>query len=218
MSQLTIGVKIVETEREIQKRILDALKRKLFSALGNTGKFIRRDVVNLVLKAIKNTPEYNSLLGGKLQGELGVPDVEERLNQLMAVWAKSMIFTASPVTRSAQSLKGKLTLSMIKKDFSDVLSLPASVYTTQKGEEIPWLRWLLLEGDRIILRDYEVQLRSGQGRTGLGLTIERQSATWRVPPEFSGTVTNNFVTRAIDGIDAEIMRLIKKELRKQIKK
>ena len=74
---------------------------------------------------------------------------------------------------------------------------------------MPWLEWLLLKGNQIIVRNYEVKIGSNsRSRSGDAIMIS-SSENWRVPPEFIGTNTNNWTTRALSKIEDELNSLIK---------
>ena len=40
--------------------------------------------------------------------------------------------------------------------------------------------------------------------------IKSRQANWRVPPEFSGTIEDNFITRSITGLEQYIVNYIEK--------
>ena len=88
----------------------------------------------------------------------------------------------------------------------------AGTYTTEKGTAIPWFEWLTTLGDAVIVREYDVE--SGfpsKSRTGDKIMVRGKG--WRVPPAYSGTETNNFVTRATDSILPELSEFISKTVR-----
>ena len=72
--------------------------------------------------------------------------------------------------------------------------------------------WLLNQGDRIIVVNYSYNPQLGIGRSRLGNMVE--SGSFRVPPQFSGTPDDNFITRALIGRnqESEISRIFTKEL------
>ena len=46
--------------------------------------------------------------------------------------------------------------------------------------------------------------------------VKSDGKRWGVPPEFAGTAGNNFVTRAIDSIEDDIINLFEAQFRKVI--
>lgn len=106
-----------------------------------------------------------------------------------------------------------MSILIIPADFDDILALPEASYFTDKQQLIPWLQWLIIEGDKVIVRDYDFSVRNNRfSRTGLGIMVEGAGRRWKVPAEFSGTVQNNFITRALRDADREIEDIIINEI------
>ena len=77
------------------------------------------------------------------------------------------------------------------------------------GGSLPWLQWLLLEGDSIIIANFGVEYSNeAQGRAGPA-RMTRQARPFRVNPKFSGTKDDNFITRSLSGRILEIEKAIK---------
>ena len=72
--------------------------------------------------------------------------------------------------------------------------------------------WLLTQGDRIIVVNYMYNPQTGIGRSMLGNM--KEGGVFRVPPTFSGTVNDNFVTKALIGKhqEAAISNIFQQEL------
>ena len=64
-----------------------------------------------------------------------------------------------------------------------------------EGGDLHWLRWLLLEGYKVLVVGFHFRFQPGRGRSQLGYM--RKGGFWRVPPEYAGTADDNFVTRAL---------------------
>jgi hypothetical protein len=98
---------------------------------------------------------------------------------------------------------------MIKSDFSDVLGSDYAIMTDNiRGYSLPWLKWLLLDGTAIIIDNYTVTMGYNKySRTG-GAVMTRTGGAWRVPPQYSGTMDDNWITRSIENSKDEIDNLI----------
>jgi hypothetical protein len=107
---------------------------------------------------------------------------------------------------------------MIRDNFDDVLgNESAIVVDSVSGITLPWLEWLLLYGGKIIVKNYKVRMGSNRNsRTGMAIMVESEGNNWRVPPEFAGILTNNWVTRAINKLDDKIISILESELEKSI--
>tara|TARA_R100000008_G_C3586611_1_gene172929 strand:- start:2389 stop:3042 length:654 start_codon:yes stop_codon:yes gene_type:complete len=212
--------KLLESQAEINKKIVKQLATSLNSAVMGAVPTIASQIKNLVRTAITSAPEYNELSGGSLQAELGVPSSESRLARILDVWLGSMQISKKPVRASGNRIVGGISISMIKDDFSDVLGTAEASYTTAKGIRIPWLRWLLIAGDETkLVADYVFteDTSFGNSRTGLGLMRSQRGGRWHVPREFAGTIKNNFVTRALSKLETQVINIMQTEIAKRLK-
>jgi hypothetical protein len=81
---------------------------------------------------------------------------------------------------------------------------------------LPWLEWLLLKGNSIIVRNYNVKYgQNPRSRSGDAIMIDSTSS-WRVPPEFAGTTRDNWTTRALNRVDKDINRIIQQSFESSI--
>jgi len=211
--------KLLESENEINKRIVKQIANSLNSAIMGAVPTISSQIKNLVKNAIVSSPEYNSLQGGVLQGELGVPSSGSRLSAILSIWLKNIQISRKPVRPVGDKISGGVTINMIRSDYSDVLGGAESVYITSNGQQIPWLEWLLLAGDKTLVADYifTEDISFGTSRTGLGLMKYRRTGRWHVPREFAGTIQNNFVTRALSSLGGEVINIMQKEVARRLK-
>ena len=160
-----------------------------------------------VRESLMATPEYQSIIQGKLKAQLGIPESNTRILSVIDTWVNNI----SVKVISGKSPFLSIEIGIIKDDYSDVLSLTHASYTykSRRGQgTIPWLRWLLLEGDKRIITKYEFSQNTRGSRTGMGIMISKQRGGWQVPPEFSGTSVDNFATRALGNIEQVIDQLV----------
>lgn len=205
-----INIKL-ESVAAIQQAISLALVTELNKYLVSRVNIVKPKLGELLKAAILASPEVASLGGGKLQSELGVPDATDRINRLVDIWANSIGITFSSAKLTGNKVTAKVTIQAIKSEGEDVLGNDAASYSTSNNQVINWLEWLMLEGDKQIIRGYGIGIDSlGLARTGLGqIMIESRSKSWGVPPEFAGTKDDNFITRSIENINMAIDTLIK---------
>ena len=78
--------------------------------------------------------------------------------------------------------------------------------------KLDWLNWLLTRGDDIIVGDYSFVERTGSGRSGLGDMVA--GGMFRIPPEYSGTGDDNFITRTLRGetITDKILQVLERDI------
>lgn len=202
--------KVIETEQQIIQGILSSIKDDFDSYMKNAAKKASSSIQNIVRNAIISSPEYQSIISGKLQLDFGIPDPVPRLQNLLNIW-ENIQLESSRITISRARLNGGFTLYMVKSDFSDVLSADAAKVITEKNQTLNWLEWLLLMGDKTIIRDYHVVYGPNPAsRTGGAIMVKKQR--WKVPSEFSGTITDNWITRALDSVESSIDNAITKAL------
>lgn len=205
MSQLSFSMNLVGSNASIARDMLQALLPDLQKYFNKVYNEMRTNIPQILISHIKSQPEYSSLIGGKLMGEFGLPDSASRLSNILSTIESGAIIQTRPVSISGSKIRGSIKLQMVQKDFSDLLSLGDASFTTEKGSNLQWLSWLLKEGDSIIIADYTFALGSyPSSRTGMGIMREFGGSSWRVPPEFAGTVSNNWITRAIDSASGDI--------------
>lgn len=215
---MNIQLKILDTDAQINTKILTAIIAYLQPIFDKIQLSAQKLLPTVVKQALFAEPEYVSLLSGQLRSELGVPDADSRINRLFDAWSTNINLRKSPLSAKAGRLSGGFSLDIIKSDFSDILSLPESVIVDDtSGSSIPWLRWLLLEGNKILVRNYTVQIGNNpRSRTGSAIMVSSQKINWRVPAQFAGTINNNWVTRAIERLDDSLLQQIEKELERYI--
>lgn len=208
-----LSLKIVENNQQIQAAILNAMLPQIDSFMAKAKTYIQNNIADLISQAILEQPEYVSLVNGSLRLELGIPDADQRVAQLISVWINSIQITYQKPRIIAGKIKSSIDIKAIKSDFSDVLGLDASeVVDYNTGSVIPWLEWLLLEGTTTLVKDYEVVFGpSPRSRTGYAIMMESNS-DWRVPSEYAGTKGDNWITRALYAYNDKINDLLKKAL------
>jgi hypothetical protein len=95
---------------------------------------------------------------------------------------------------------GGIEVNIQPNNFANLLNLPQG-HSVYKDGDLHWLDWLLNRGDEIIVVGYEYNPQAGLGRSKLGNM--KEGGSFRVPPQFSGTDNNNFITRALTGAEQE---------------
>lgn len=208
---------VLENSKIIVRKILKYITDFVNGLLQRNVKQVEIDIRKLVEDAIKRQPEYKSLLGGKLQSELGVTHPQHRLDEIIRIIVDSIEVKVNKLKESGGQLTGGLEIQFVKTKFADLLKAPVASYITDKGVKIEWLSWLLLEGDKLIVRQYMIGIDpKNYARTGLGqimINTPKKQGGWRVPPEFAGTAENNFITRALIEVYNDIGKLLEGAVR-----
>lgn len=207
---MNISIKLLENDTQIRKKILDQIVIVLNKAINRSIPKIVMEIKDLVRSSLKQEPEYQSLISGQLRAEMGIEFVEN-VDVVIDALVETLALEKTPLAVGRYGIKGGFSLTMMQSDnLGGVVDIDAAyVVDNARGYDLPWLRWLLLEGKRVIIKGYSVQMRpSPYSRSGMALMIESKK-NWRVPPEFSGSQRNNWTTRAISRIsDKNIIRII----------
>lgn len=205
MSSFKFSFDLLESDKQIANIINQELVQELNSRLKPLYKEASSYIRQVVLNSIKSQPEYISLLSGSLKYEFGLPDSSSRLNAILSTIDQSLFVEYRPARINGQNINGGFFIGMVNSDFNDILSLGASTLVTENGSILEWLKWLLLEGDKIIIGGYDFKIGNFKNsRTGGGIMSPSFSGSWRVPPEFAGTAENNWITRAIENTEDTI--------------
>jgi hypothetical protein len=209
-----ITVKLLEKGKIIQRKILRAAAKELNNIFRRSGSGINRDFRKFVNDVIIAQPEIQELSGGILQGAFGIPRGMETaaIDNIIIAIVDSIFIELRDIKESGSKvLKGGMSIYIQPSNFSNLLSLPTGSVTI-KGGSIPWLQWLLTAGDKVLIGDFDVHYKSGLGRSGLA-HMRAKSGAFRVPPSYSGTEDNNFITRAFIGTESRFIEILRKNLK-----
>jgi len=220
MGKLKVRLKLVtptpRIEYMVKKSISNQIERAYHAAITRT----RIELERIIRGYVLGSPEVNSLRGGPLQYEVGAVDarVAGAINFLIQRLVSTINITYTPFNLAGGRFVSKLEISCFPKTLiDDMLNHPDSRYLTDKGVEIPWMSWLLTIGDRMIVRKYQVNYSAKfNSRTGGATMKQVKSGGWRVPPQFSGTRDNNFITRALDNVGVYISQYLQTEFERAI--
>lgn len=202
-----ISIKLPKFSSEFSKNIKKEINKIFSVKIPPIISSIRVRLQKELKSSISESEVWQEIIGGKLRGELGIPDTSG-LDNILDTWANGI-----RVRFKKNKDLGVINISMIQSDYSDVLSLPDSSFVYQSrngGKVIEWLRWLLLESSQIIVIDYDF-VPSNRGRTGLGIMVKSRGG-WRVPDQYSGNSTDNFVTRSLVDINSTIETIVGQEI------
>ncbi len=201
-----VSINIVESDSQIENMILHALVKEANKILTNVKNKVVSNVKPVIRTALENSPAIESLRSGVLKIDFGLtkdstPAIIDTI--VNSVDARTVRFSVV-----GSSIKGGLTLTVQPTDYSLLTTNPAIGGQVIKGGVMPWLDWMLVAGDAIIVANFGVEY-GPYGRTGGGRMIE-EKRPFKVNNSYSGTLDNNFITRAIDEYKPQIIDAIEK--------
>jgi hypothetical protein len=200
-----IKIDVKQVSNDIYKDIFNKIKK----AAPKIQRSLNAKIEDIVFqRLVSSVPTIT----GRDYYEMGVPDINERLQSIIRIAAKNFKIKVTP----ANILN--ISIEILEDDYSLLLSLPESVfpYISAKGSGIlQWLKWILIEGNSPIVRDFEfTPTPSRFSRTGGGVMM--RGGGWNVPSSLAGTSQNNILTRSLQGIEKDIESLVSQELQRII--
>jgi len=212
---MQLGITFTDSDQKINRAIMKALRKHLNDNMAAAAKSASVAVQSKTRSLLKQHKTVKALINGKLHHEFGIPDTDIRINRIIDLWVDSLIVTIMPVRTRKGQLSGGFKLQMIRSDWQDVLSDPAAKFITEKTYELEWLNWLLLQGNRIIVRDYDFFYKAGKGRTGHGIMNPYTGRKrWSVPYSYQGTSNHNFATETVDNVHLFLGGILEKSMAK----
>lgn len=203
-----ISVRLLDTDIQIEQKVNKALAEHINSTIRKRKGAVLSKFKSTIRNWIMGQPEIKSLMdeGGaySLHSLFGIYKGSSGtiIDIIVDAIVSSTRITINPVDKN---LRGSLLFQFQPKDFVNLLSLSAGKVITKKGVSLHWMDWLLNQGDKVIVVGYRYFPSRG-GRSGGGRMDKGYG--FRVPPQFSGTRNDNFVTRAFSNREIEITQII----------
>ncbi|NDD83221.1 hypothetical protein EBZ38_02940 [bacterium] len=205
-----ITFKLLDSISEIEKKVNESIATLVNRELSTKKTDILQQCKNLINGWILSQPEIlslNSSSPDSLAGQFGLLPGQAISVTNSVINAIQDSITVKIINFN-NKLQGGITVEFQPSNFLNILNIPQG-HTLINGGDLHWMDWLLKRGDNIIIVNYQYDPKSGVGRSGLGHMIN--GGAFRVPPQFSGTEKDNFITRALIGAtqEAEIAAVLK---------
>lgn len=205
---MKLSLTLLESDSYIKNQILEALSKQANIVLKNTSQKILPKIKILLENALKQEPEYISLISGQLRLEFGIPDASS-IDDIVKKLSETVSISVQNSTIKNNGVSGGILLTALEKaSMGGLINDSSAMVVDSKGYSLPWLQWLLYEGNKPIVKNYEVKLGPNpRSRTGMAIMVDSDK-NWRVPPAFAGTINNNWIIRALDRVSNDITKLI----------
>lgn len=164
-------------------------------------------------KRILSTPQYLAMTADpRVRGEMGLANPQQAFLEIVQGIAANMQVAIDLARVSGLGLTGGVTVSLLRTDMADVLTLPSSSFQSEKGFDVRWLEWGLTAGASVVVSGFSflpADRMKGRykGRTGLGL-MRKGGQGWSVPSPFGA----NWIFQAFQGAEAVIGDVMVQEL------
>jgi hypothetical protein len=206
---MTLTIKLLESNSDIEKKIKTAIAEELNALIKKNFKTAQKRIESSVSGWVTSQPEVQSLLKegvpNSLHAQFGLQAGQGALSSIEVVNAIIASIEVR-VRRVDAKLNTGIDFNIQPENLRNLLGLPSGFTQTEDQDILPWLTWLLLEGSNTIVYGY-TYVPDLSGRSGGG-TMEA-GGSWRIPPEFSGTIDDNFVTRALSNRDKELEGILR---------
>lgn len=222
-------IKLKLSEEELAREMLRATIEAAGAKINNNFRLIQNNIRQAINDQLKNSQEWQAIDGGELEELLEINSASLALNSIAARIAQSAEIRLTPFKIRGFSITGGIEIRIIKSDFTDILGIapPEIIHNVEKD----WLRWLLTEGDDIGIFNFDVDWSAESDTIGEAVedfysyyratpknnTLLRNNPTGErgvvtIPPEYQGTKSNNFITRAMAGIELKIADIFKEKI------
>lgn len=155
---------------------------------------IRENVKPLIVEAIYDSPEMESVRDGILKFDFGLTQDPSLIIAWSIADTMRLRYFVTP------EMVGGFEISVQPGSYQNLYGLSVAYQATEKGDSLPWLQWLLEAGDAIIIADFGVKYTEGYGRTGGAIMVNKYNTPFRVNPVYSGVSGDNFITRALNKV------------------
>ena len=205
-------------EQGLRRAIMKELNAQMSGFNVGTSGIIQNRARAILKTKLESSDTYQSLLGNglsSLRGHFGIEDVSS-IPLIVDVITGMLTVTEGPVKNKKGGFEIKLSVYLDVVDVLDELKLvKLGIQQTKKGKDLNWIEWLLVRGNEIIIDEYQILFSSnrfqGWSRTGEAIMAKGANQRWSVPTLHSGTINDNWVTKAIAQMSTELIAIIEQE-------
>jgi hypothetical protein len=192
----------------VEQMINEEFAKQINFAIKKTKDRVAENLRSKIKEWVRSQPEMQSLLAGgigSLSAMFGLKQDEayEAVNDISESVANSMLVEIKDFDKK---LNGSVSFYAQEITLDNITSLASVSRITDKDTELKWLNWLLFQGDTVIILGYKYT-PSVNGRSGGGTM--KSGGIFRIPPQFSGVASNNFITRAFKDREQEVVNIIR---------
>lgn len=196
------------SEKNFDRQFKSAVQKEINQALNKAKVEVVDYLKRAVRQALEDSPEYKSLINGDLSAQFGFVKGQEQ-SYVDPVIDYIINSIDVDIDKFKYEIGGGYSIKLIVVDIDELSFIGKATYTSSpSGENIEWLNWLLTQGNKIIIQNFYIrfgQFTSKKSRSTRAIMVKKQGASWginsssKVPSGLSGTVDNNWFTRAISG-------------------
>lgn len=190
--------------KQLEKDILNSILNQIDKKIINNTKIIYETIRQEHLRLWKNSVVYDELLHGDLGHQIGFYEgtAQHMVDTILEIFSRSLTVEAKKFRKKSGIYTG-LRINVLKTTrLIGLTDLDESIIDTKNPNTrryLPWVQWLFFDGNKFLVYDYEyTPTGHPDSRSGFGLMTSDEGGAWRIPPEFSGTKTNNWIIRELE--------------------
>lgn len=207
------SISIKQTDNEITARILFTLRKDVSKKLEQKSPLIEAQIRDLIRTKVYYSKHIESLLSDEymsLRSQFGLTEdvALSAVDEILDVVSNSIFTYLIP---GKGNLIASLGVTLTPISIETLVNIPHGKYISDRsGSDIRWLEWLLIRGSSVIIADWRMFNKDGEGRVGNTIMVPR--GVFRVEGGFDGTPDDNFITQAIRDSYDEIILILRKTL------
>ena len=174
---------------------------------------IKPKISNIILNQLNKSDTVQSLLSGKLKDDFGLFGnvVKVTLENIIIEISEGIELNIESSQKSGSIVTTTLDI-LPYSDFPKIASVAGASFPSAGGN-VDWLEWLLARGTQVVIGDYWIfpyaKGRTRSGGDGVMKMIEsKPRQPFRVDPNYAGTLTDNFITRAIESTRDDVSKVL----------
>lgn len=212
-----ISLKLLSTKEKLTRSLTNILRQITREAIGQATKSINEALVRILKQALYEDNAIQSILSGELRSHFGIANSNRTVDQIVEQLLSEIKVSHSPLSRGVGGFSAEIRVLAVWESFAGLLGLDVST-TKSHGGDVPWMKHLLLDGDKVLIKGYHILIKEGlpRSRSGNALMIEvdnkSQRGFWRVPIEYSGVKELNFLTKLLDAIIPTIDQMVEDKI------
>lgn len=207
---MSIRLKLTTPAKQIQKMADEQITQYLNGKIRKNYSKVVNSLRQKIPFWIRSQPEMQSLLSEGIPGSLNAVfglyrgDASRAVSDIVDAVKNT---TTINIKKINSRYVGTVEFNFQPANFLNILNLNSGHVITEKGMDLHWLNWLIAKGDTVIVIGYEYE-PSDLGRSGSGTMTKGTS--FRVPPQYSGTLEYNFIVRALSNREQEINPIVQR--------
>lgn len=198
------NIQIGSAQISSNRGLLRALSNQVKQMFRKSQIPLRTKIRLIVKQALINCPEVESLRSGTLKYDFGL--VSDYTDLLVNNISEAIEIEYKPIQISFSGVSSALVIYINGQWLDTITKSSYWAYIPTENGQLPWLDWLLTAGDSVVVAGYSVAY-GNWGRSGGAIMLKYNN--FQVNPQYSGTITDNFLTRAIEKNQDQIEQALK---------